>query len=49
VPTQAKVEAVDELKGRLDGVKTDYKAKISYATGYAPAATTTTATSTTTG
>ena len=40
----------DAMTKWLDGVKTDYKDKISYATGYEPAAaTTTTAASTTTG
>jgi parvulin-like peptidyl-prolyl isomerase len=39
----------DAMTKWLDQLKTDYKDKVSYATGYAPAATTTTATSTTTG
>jgi foldase protein PrsA len=39
----------DAMTKWLAGVKTDYKDKVSYATGYEPAATTTTATSTTTG
>jgi parvulin-like peptidyl-prolyl isomerase len=39
----------DAMTKWLDQLKTEYKDKVSYATGYAPAATTTTATSTTTG